>query len=151
MMALALRHWKVLAGIGGAVIIIACFNIWLSAAKSAAYERGYEAADLECAKAREAARIARDKKLAEIEKEQKRINAEWQQKVNAAKKLSDDLNRRAIEANSRAREAERKAQNAIEKALRDTGNAGCEPTGSVSDEYNASLSAYRSYNDHEVR
>ena len=143
MIAFALKHWKPLASAGIALLLVVGFNVWLSAAKSAAYERGYAAADMECRNAREAAQRARDAQLETIRKQEADKRAELEAKLAAERAENADLDRRVTEANQRAERARRDAERRIDEALSIDGYAGCTSTERVSDGLRDDLSAYR--------
>lgn len=143
--AFLLRNWRWIAA-GGAVLL-ALFLIWQIADVTrdygqAQYEAGYQAASLECANAREAAQIARDKQIAEIQAEERAKREALQARLDAQTEANRQLDAKLTKANRDARAARERAANAIDEALRNTGPAQCSVTGSVSDEYAAGLSAY---------
>ena len=148
--AFLLRNWRWIAA-GGAVLL-ALFLIWQIADVTrdygqAQYEDGYQAASLECANAREAAQIARDKQIAEIEAEERAKREALQARLDAQDAIITEKDKAIAEANARARKA---AQDAQSQAMQDRVDSGtsCPLTGSVRDGYLNDVPAYNARHGH---
>lgn len=150
MTALLLKYWKPLTIAGAVLLAVGIFNVWLSSAKSAAYERGYAAADMECRKAREAAQQARDAQIEAIRKEEARKLAEMEAERDAERERNAELERRLTDANRAAQRARREAERLADEALNTDGLAGCLATDGVSDTKDDGLSAYRTRHGQRV-
>ena len=144
------KHWRKLAAGGVALLVIFLIGQIVDRVRDygqARYEAGYQSADLECTKAREAAQIARDKQIAEIEAEERAKREALQARLDAQDAIITEKDKAIAEANARARKA---AQDAQSQAMQDRVDSGtsCPLTGSVRDGYLNDVPAYNARHGH---
>lgn len=144
-------NWKFIAGGAAILVAVVAFNIWLSGAKSAAYERGFEKAASDCQKAREAAESARQRQIEAIREEEARKLAEMEAERDAERARNAELDRKLNEANREAAIARREAERKTNDALENDGLAGFAITGRVWDNLADAMSAYAARHGQGIR